>query len=344
MLSNNKPLSLQELSKHIPAIPDCYCVNPEPSMDLSDNNNNNNPIASIPVLNMATLTAEELHSACHEWGMFQLVNHGVNSLLVAKLRYEIEEFYKRPLEDKLKYQRRPGEIEGYGQTVLHTADQKVDWADRFFMMINPVHIRKPHLLPELPSSLRETLEAYFKETENLAMKLLQLMAETLRIDKKEIAEMFEDGLQTTRMTYYPPCPQPELVMGLTPHSDATGITVLLQVNGVEGLQVKKDGVWSPVKILPEALVVNVGDVLEIISNGIFKSIEHRATVNSEKERISIAVFFNPKLDAEIGPSASLINPRNPPLYKRVPMDKYVKDFFSKKLNGKSYLEVMKINN
>lgn len=110
---------------------------------------------------------------------------------------------------------------------------------------------------------RETLEAYFKETENLAIKLLELMAETLRIDKKEIVEMFENGLQTTRMTYYPPCSQPELVMGLTPHSDATGITILLQVNEVEGLQVKKDGLWLPVSILPHALVVNVGDVLEV---------------------------------------------------------------------------------
>lgn len=89
------------------------------------------------------------------------------------------------------------------------------------------------------------------------------MAETLRIDKKEMMEMFKNGLQTTRMTYYPPCPKPEVVMGLTPHSDATGITILLQVNGVEGLQVKKDGIWFPVSILPHALVVNVGDVLEV---------------------------------------------------------------------------------
>lgn len=90
-------------------------------------------------------------------------------------------------------------------------------------------------------------------------------------------------------------------------------------------------------------VIYIYIYIQIISNGIYKSIEHRATVNSEKERMSIAVFFNPKLDAEIGPSASLIKPGNPPLYKRVPMDKYVKDFFSRKLDGKSYLEFMKIN-
>lgn len=76
-------------------------------------------------------------------------------------------------------------------------------------------------------------------------------------------DVFEDGMQSVRMTYYPPCPEPDLVIGLTPHSDAAGITILLQVNEVEGLEVKKDGAWIPVNFLPEAFVVNVGDILEV---------------------------------------------------------------------------------
>ena len=107
------------------------------------------------------------------------------------------------------------------------------------------------------------MESYLSELQNLAMTLFGLIAEALKIDKREIEEMFVDGMQSVRMTYYPPCPQPERVVGLTPHSDATGITILLQVNGVEGLQVKKDGVWIPVKFLPDAFVVNVGDILEV---------------------------------------------------------------------------------
>ena len=66
-----------------------------------------------------------------------------------------------------------------------------------------------------------------------------------------------------RMNYYPPCPQPEQVIGLTPHSDAVGLTILLQINEMEGLQIKKEGMWVPVKPLPETFVVNVGDVLEV---------------------------------------------------------------------------------
>ena len=85
-------------------------------------------------------------------------------------------------------------------------------------------------------------------------------------------------------------------------------------------------------------------ILQILSNGVYTSIEHRATVNAAKERISIAMFFNPKSSAQIKPAASLINPQNPPLFKQVGMEKYFKDFFSRKLDGKSYLEHMKIKN
>ena len=95
------------------------------------------------------------------------------------------------------------------------------------------------------------------------MTLLGFMGKALNLDKRDMEELFDDGMQSIRMTYYPPCPQPERVMGLTPHSDASGITILLQVNGVDGLQVKKDGVWIPVNFLPDAFVVNLGDILEV---------------------------------------------------------------------------------
>lgn len=75
--------------------------------------------------------------------------------------------------------------------------------------------------------------------------------------------LFEEGMQSMRMNYYPPCPQPDQVIGLTPHSDAVGITFLLELNGVEGLQIRKDDIWIPVKPLPNAFVVNIGEILEV---------------------------------------------------------------------------------
>lgn len=107
------------------------------------------------------------------------------------------------------------------------------------------------------------MEAYLKELQKVAMTLLEHLGKALSIEMREMKEMFDDGMQSARITYYPPCPQPEKVIGITPHSDATGITILHQVNGVEGLQIKKDGVWIPVNFVQDAFVVNVGDVLEV---------------------------------------------------------------------------------
>lgn len=70
--------------------------------------------------------------------------------------------------------------------------------------------------------------------------------------------------------------------------------------------------------------------------------EHRAVVNKEKERISIAMFFNPKFEAEFGPVKSLTSPANPPLFKRMLMEDFFKDYFTRNLNGKSHLEKMRI--
>lgn len=83
------------------------------------------------------------------------------------------------------------------------------------------------------------MELYFLELQKLAMRLLKMIGKALGVSEEEIEEQFEDGMQSVRLSYYPPCPQPELVMGLGPHSDATAITILMQVNGVDGLQVKK---------------------------------------------------------------------------------------------------------
>ncbi|XP_049406327.1 codeine O-demethylase-like [Solanum stenotomum] len=155
--------------------------------------------------------------------------------------------------------------------------------------------------------------------------------------------MYEKGMQSMRMNYYPPYPKPELVTGLGTHSDGSAITIVHQVDGVDGLQVKQDGVWIPVEFIPNAFVVNIGDILEIWSNGVYKSPEHKVTVNEHTSRISIGVFFMPKQEAEIGPAHSLINSTNPALFTSVTMDKYLKEFFSRKLAVKTYLDHMKIN-
>ncbi|XP_019251438.1 PREDICTED: thebaine 6-O-demethylase-like [Nicotiana attenuata] len=95
-----------------------------------------------------------LHFACKEWGFFRLVNHGVSSSLVEEVKSEIRAFFDLPLEEKKKFEQVEGDVEGYGQNFVFSEEQKLDWADMFYMTTLPTHLRKPHLFPKLPLSLR----------------------------------------------------------------------------------------------------------------------------------------------------------------------------------------------
>lgn len=81
---------------------------------------------------------------------------------------------------------------------------------------------------------------------------------------------------------------------------------------------------------------------QIVSNGVYRSIEHRATVNSDSKRLSVATFYSSNLNSELGPARSLVGPKNPPVFRRMPIEEYFKNFFARKLNGKSYIDFMKL--
>ncbi|KAA8515003.1 hypothetical protein F0562_018210 [Nyssa sinensis] len=340
---------VQELAKEpLSRVPPRYVRPDQDPPIISDASS----LPQVPVIDMHSLLSgysldselQKLHFACKEWGFFQLINHGVSSSLVEKVKLEIQEFFKLPIEEKKKFSQEPGDIEGFGQAFVVSEEQKLDWADLFYMVTLPTHLRKPHLFPKLPLPFRDTIETYSAELKILAMKILDLMAKALKMKDEDMKELFEEGMQGMRMNYYPPCPQPELVIGLTPHSDSVGLTILLQLNEMEGLQIKKDGMWIPVQPLPNAFIINIGDILEIVTNGIYGSIEHRATVNSDKERLSIATFLSPKLDDEWGPAPSLVTPETPALFRRVGTADFFRGYFSRELRGKSYVDVMRIQN
>ncbi|KAF3442327.1 hypothetical protein FNV43_RR16243 [Rhamnella rubrinervis] len=348
--------SVQEIAKKQSnlTVPSRYIrTDQDPLIPISDDDHALYFPHQIPVIDFQKLMSEEsttacdselakLHLACKEWGFFQLVNHGVSSSLVEKTKTQIQNIFKLPLEEKKKFWQTPEDVEGFGQAFVVSEEQKLDWNDMMVLTTLPVHMRKPRLLPKLPSTFRETLDIYSLELKNLAICLIEQMEKALKVKEKEVSGLFEGGLQAMRFNYYPPCPQPEKVIGLAPHSDASGLTILLQTHDVVGLQVKKDGNWVPVKPLPNAFVVNIGDVLEMITNGEYRSIEHRATTNSQKERFSLATFYNPRLESEIGPSHSFITEQSPPKYKRLVMQEYVRGYFTRELNSKSYLEAMKL--
>ena len=89
------------------------------------------------------------------------------------------------------------------------------------------------------------------------------MSRNLGLNPETLSSIFEDGTQSLNMSFYPPCKQANKVMGLDPHSDASGLTLLVQVNDIQGLQIKRHGKWVPVKPILGAFIVNIGDILVV---------------------------------------------------------------------------------
>ncbi|KAM3284790.1 hypothetical protein P3S67_023589 [Capsicum chacoense] len=218
---------------------------------------------------------------------------------------------------------------------------KLDWADIFYLKTAPPYLRMP-IFFKLPLSLREEIEEYAEEIKELTMKVLKMLGKAVRIKAEEVDNLFDKGMESMRMNYYTPCPQPELVMGLSPHSDASALTILLQVNDTEGLQIRKNGIWIPIVPLPNAFIVNIGDAFKIFSNGIYRSIEHRSVVSSEKERISVATFQSPRLAGELGPASTVVTADNPPTFRKIGAAEFYRRFLTRELVGKLYVDTMRI--
>ncbi|KAH9304567.1 hypothetical protein KI387_008971, partial [Taxus chinensis] len=219
------------------------------------------------------------------------VNHGIPGSLMVRMKKTVREFFELPLEEKLKYEVK--QVEGYGQVSVFSDNQKLDWSDIMHLTTLPPESRKMNLWPTRPVDLRATVDEYVSETQKLSITILGLLSEIAGLKSDSFLNMYGKISQLMSWNYYPPCPRPDLVLGITPHSDGGGLTVLLQDDETVGLQICKEGEWIPVQPIPGALVINIGDMLEVMSNGRYKSVEHRAVTNIERDRISIAMFYDP---------------------------------------------------
>lgn len=124
----------------------------------------------------------------------------------------------------------------------------------------------------------------------------------------------EDLLLQMKINYYPKCPQPELALGVEAHTDVSALTFILH-NMVPGLQLFYEGQWVTAKCVPNSIIMHIGDTLEILSNGKYKSILHRGVVNKEKVRISWAIFCEPPKEKIIlKPLPETITEAEPPRF------------------------------
>ncbi|KAF3608792.1 hypothetical protein DY000_02049426 [Brassica cretica] len=292
------------------------------------------------------LNMYELHMNIRMFFLLQVINHGIEVGVVEDIEKVAKEFFEMPLEEKKKYPMEPGTVQGYGQAFIFSEDQKLDWCNMFALGVHPPSIRNPKLWPSKPARFSENLEGYSKEIRKLCKRLLKYIAISLDLKEERFEEMFGEAVQAVRMNYYPPCSRPDLVMGLSPHSDGSALTVLQQSkNSRVGLQILKDNTWVPVQPLPNALVINIGDTIEVLTNGKYKSVEHRAVTNRERERLTIVTFYAPNYEVKIEPMDELVDDEtNPCKYRSYNHGDYSYHYVSNKLQGKKSLDFAKIIN
>ncbi|KAF3323160.1 S-norcoclaurine synthase 1 [Carex littledalei] len=303
----------------------------------------------LPIIDLAKLRDPQfsqaeiakLGCACGEWGFFQLINHGVDKELLERVKADITAFFNLPLEQKKVVTTESNSAEGFGRQFVASDEQKLEWVDMLYLNTQPVNQRMLQVWPTNPPTFRDTIDQYSLELNKVTGELLEAMSKDLGIESDVLFNLFKEQPQVMRMNYYPPCPQPEKVLGASAHTDGAGLTLLLHVNDVQGLQIRKDNMWFNVENHPEAFVVNIGDILEIASNGRYPSVEHRAVVNTMKERISIGTFQIPYRFCTVGPLPEVVR-GGKENYKSLPYIEYIKGYFSNKLKGRSYMESFKI--
>ncbi|KAG8485817.1 hypothetical protein CXB51_019226 [Gossypium anomalum] len=304
------------------------------------------PVLDVPTIDLQLLASssstsgdelDKLRSALSSYGCIQAINHGITSAFLDKLREVARQFFALPSEEKKKYSREIGSIEGYGNDMILSEHQILDWTDRLYLILRPEDKQTLKFWPENPESFRGILNYYSTKLHVILEVLLKAMARSLNLEENQFLQQYGDqATMQARFNFYPICPRPDQVLGVKPHADGSVITMLLQDKEVEGLQVLKDDQWFNVPIIPQALLINVGDQAEIMSNGIFKSPVHRVVTNSERERITLAVFCIPHPDQEIQPVEKLINESHPRLYKKV--KDYVSLYFQYYQQGRRPME------
>lgn len=308
--------------------------------------------ANIPIIDLAGLygepeaqvsTLKQIAEACKEWGFFQIVNHGVSHDLMDMARETWRQFFHMPLEVKQQYANSPKTYEGYGSRLGIEKGAILDWSDYYYLHYLPLSLKDYNKWPTQPPSSREVCDEYGRELVKLCGRLMKVLSINLGLEENFLQKSFggEDIGACMRVNFYPKCPRPELTLGLSSHSDPGGMTLLLSDDQVPGLQVRKGDNWITVKPLPHAFIVNIGDQIQVLSNANYKSVEHRVLVNSNKERVSLAFFYNPKSDIPIEPAKELVKPNKPALYTAMTFDEYRLFIRLRGPCGKSHVESLK---
>ncbi|KAB2629401.1 gibberellin 3-beta-dioxygenase 1-like [Pyrus ussuriensis x Pyrus communis] len=296
--------------------------------DHSDESSSRVPSADplfVPVIDLMDPEAPSLMiQACEEWGIFQVIGHGLTKLM-DDVESEAEKLFGLPVDQKLKALRSPGGATGYGRPHISPFFDKHMWHEGFTIMGSPVDHAK-QLWPQDYQGFCDTMDDYQNQMKALAQKLIHIFFKSLDINFEEFDWLNDSGLSSPstalQLNSYPPCPDPTRALGMATHTD-TSLVTIVQQSKTSGLQVFKDGAgWVLVQPIPGALTVNLGDYLHILSNGMFTSVRHRVVVNQQIQRFSMAYFYSPPRDFTVSPVLSRVLEKVPK-YRSLTVKEYV---------------------
>ncbi|KAL5773183.1 hypothetical protein ACOSQ2_013107 [Xanthoceras sorbifolium] len=296
---------------------------------------------TFPVIDLSKLndgddqrgsTMELIKDACENWGFFELVNHGISHELLDTVEKLTKEHYRKCMEQRFKEM-----VASKGLSAVESEVSDIDWESTFYLRHLPTSNMSE--IPDLEEGYRKTMKEFAVELEKLAEQLLDLLCENLGLEKGYLKNTFYGSKGPTfgtKVSNYPPCPKPDLIKGLRAHTDAGGVILLFQDDKVSGLQLLKDGQWVDVPPMKHSIVINLGDQLEVITNGKYKSVMHRVIAQPDGTRMSIASFYNPGSDAVIYPAPALVEKEaeESQVYPKFVFEDYMKLYAGLKFQAK----------
>jgi isopenicillin N synthase-like dioxygenase len=295
-------------------------------MDSSDSSQaTGDERAQVPVVDVAPLVkgtggrdeaAARLGRACREWGFFYVVGHGVDEGLQLRLERRSRDFFAQELEAKLEIRMALGGSawRGYFPVGAELTSGRPDRKEGIYFGAElgpddprvqagtPMH--GPNLFPAGMPGLREVVLDYTAAMTRLGHTLMAGIASSLGLAESYFADRYTaDPLILFRIFNYPPDPSPggdQDTWGVGEHTDYGMLTILKQDDS-GGLQVKSRGRWIPAPPLPNSFVCNLGDMLERMTGGRYRSTPHRVRNLARHDRLSFPFFFDPSFDARIQP-------------------------------------------
>nr|BAM73281.1 gibberellin 2 oxidase 1 [Raphanus sativus] len=295
----------------------------------------------IPVIDISDPESKHaLVKACEDFGFFKVINHGVSSELVSVLEHEAVEFFSLPASDKTQVAGYPF---GYGNREIGR-NGDVGWVEYLLMNANLDFGSHPFLpgLLQNQETFRNALLEYTTSVRKMTCDVLDLMTDGLGIKPRNTLSKLVSDKNTDsifRLNHYPPCPlinkntnDGNNVIGFGEHTDPQIISVL-RSNNTSGLQINlADGSWISVPSDPSSFFLNVSDSLQVLTNGRFKSVNHRVLANSRKSRVSMIYFAGPSLTQRIAPLTCLIDNEDESLYEEFTWSEYKKSANNSRLS------------